>query len=215
MRVKLRPWNKSRAGNVILFACLALFFGFVSVIVIHSLLAGDKEFLDWRYLLSIPIAAAFTWALYVTASPKHQSCMDAVRGEMPWSELKESVESEEYAEPLALGPYYDEDAAEWRETTYRMLISRSWMLLGQDMSGPLCVPKDRVIRAVVLRSAYERPGRGQPSSEALRLEFELANGRKCAAGDFAPERLGEVERMLREHFPGVAIWGVGQSKRMP
>ena len=38
MRIELKPWNKSRVGNVILFVMLTLFFGYASIIIFETLL---------------------------------------------------------------------------------------------------------------------------------------------------------------------------------
>ena len=106
MRIELKPWNKSRVGNVILFVMLTLFFGYASIIIFGTLLSGDKEFRDWPYLLSPLIAAVFAWLLCITLSPKHQSCMDAVKGEMTFWELKKRVESEQ-PEHESLSLYFE------------------------------------------------------------------------------------------------------------
>lgn len=210
MRIELKPWNKSRVGNVILFVMLTLFFGYASIIIFGTLLSGDKEFRDWPYLLSPLIAAVFAWLLCITLSPKHQSCMDAVKGEMTFRELKKRVESEEYEEPLVFSPYFGEDG-ELHETTYRMLISENWVLLGHDMDNPLCIPKDRVRKATVIHVAYEDLGSEQPEHEPLCLYFELANGKKFVTGGFASEHLDEVKKMVCEHFPNAEFEGYSQA----
>lgn len=197
MRVVLKPWNKSRAGNVILFVLLTLFFGFASIVVFGALLSGSMEFRDWPYLLSPLIAVVSAWALY---SSRHQYCMDAVKGEMSFRELKERVEAEEYEEPLAFGPYFDEDG-ELHETTYRMLISDNWVLLGQDMSNPLCIPKANVVKVSGGRDVQEELDPGHPARNGYFFEFHLVNGEKFVTGDFAPEHLDKAEKMVREQFP--------------
>ena len=200
MKVELRPWNKSRAGNVVLFVLLTLFFGYATVVIIGAGLSGDGVFHNWPYLLGPLITAVFAWALYITLSSKYQACMDAVKGEMSFKELKERVEAEEYAEPLAFGPYLDEDG-ELHETTYRMLVSKSWMLLGQDMANPLCIPKANVVKVSGGRDVQEELGPGHPARAGYFLELHLANGKKFVTGNFTAEHLDEAEKMVREHFP--------------
>ena len=196
MRVELKPWNKSRVGSVILFALLSLFFGSATLVVFF----GDVQAPIWMYVFCPAITAVFAWALCITVSPKHLYCMDAVKGEMTFKELKESVEAEEYAEPLKFGPYLDEDG-DLHETTYRMLISKSWMLLGQDMANPLCIPKANVVKVSGGRDVQEELGPGHPARDGYFLVLHLANGKKFVTGSFTAEHLGEAEKMVREHFP--------------
>ena len=200
MKVTLKTWDKDRAGSVILFVLLTLMFGLITLAVFFS---GEWPPI-WMYVFCPAITAVFAWALYITLSSKHQACMDAVKGEMSFKELKESVEAEEYEEPLKFGPYYDEDEDVWRETTYRMLISESWVLLGQDMGKPLCIPKDKVIKVSGATQSeyldYEHPG-----WIGYLLRFELENGKQFVTGGFAPDRLVDAEKMVREHFPQAEI----------
>ena len=197
MKVTLKTWDKDRAGSVILFVLLTLMFGFITLAVFFS---GEWPPI-WMYVFCPAITAVFAWALYITLSSKHQACMDAVKGEMSFRELKESVEAEDYEEPLKFGPYYDEDDDAWRETTYRMLVSKSWVLLGQDMAKPLCIPKANVVKVSGGRDVQEELGLGHPARDGYFLDFCLVNGKKFVTGNFTAEHLGEAEKMVREHFP--------------
>lgn len=196
MKVELKAWNKDRAGSVILFVLLLLFFGFATLVVFF----GDVQAPIWMYVFCPAITAVFAWALYITLSSKYQACMDAVKGETTFKELKESVEAEEYAEPLKFAPYLDEDG-DFHETTYRMLISKSWMVLGQDMANPLCIPKANVVKVSGGRDVQEELGPGHPARDGYFLELHLANGKKFVTGSFTAEHLGEAEKTAREHFP--------------
>ena len=206
MKVTLKTWDKDRAGSVVLFALLTLFFGYATVVIFGAGLSGDGLFHNLPYLLNPLITAVFAWALYVAVSPKYQYCMDAVKGEMSFGELKERVEAEEYAEPLKFGPYLDEDG-DLYETTYRMLISKSWMLLGQDMANPLCIPKANVVKVSGGRDVQEELGPGHPARDGYFLELHLANGKKFVTGNFTAEHLGEAEKMVRELFPQLEFEG--------
>ena len=199
MRVELKPWNKSRAGNVILFVLLTLFFGYATIVIFRALRSGDVGFRDWPYLISPLMTVVFAWGLCITINPKHQHCMDAVKGEMSFRELKERVEIEEYEEPLAFGPYCDEDG-KLHETTYRMLVSKNWMLLGQDMTNPLCIPNEKVVRVSGVCDMQEEPDSGHPARDGYFLVFLLDNGKMFVSGYFTAEHLDEVEKMVREHF---------------
>ena len=82
MKVTMKAWNKSRAGNVILLVLLILFFGCVSIVIFSDLLSGDERLSLWMYVFCPEITAVFAWALYITLSSNHLYCMDAVKGEM-------------------------------------------------------------------------------------------------------------------------------------
>ena len=202
MKVTLKTWDKSRVGNVILFVLMTLMFGFITLAVFF----GGEWAPAWMYVFCPAITAVFAWALCITLSSKHLYCMDAVKGEMSFKELKQSVEAEEYEEPLKFGPYYDGDDGVWRETTYRMLVSKSWVLLGQDMGKPLCIPKGKVIKVSVATQSeyldYEHPG-----WMGYFLRLELANGKQFVTGDFGADMLDAAERMAREHFPQAQLEG--------
>ena len=208
MKVTLKTWNKSRVGSVILFVLLTLFFGYAAIVIFVALLSGNKEFREWPYLISLFFPVVFAWALYFTLSPKHQYCMDVVKGEMSFKELKQSVEAEEYFEPLAFGPYYYEDENEWRESEEHMLVSESWVLLGHDMENPLCIPKSKVIKVTCERDVQESVGPGHPARDGYTLMFEIENGKKFVTSNFSVDKLDDAEKMMREHFPGVMSEGL-------
>ena len=199
MKVTLKTWDKDRAGSVILFVLLTLMFGFITLAVFF----GDEWPPIWMYVFCPAITAVFAWALYVTVSSKHQWCMDAVKGEMSFKELKQSVEVEEYEEPIVFffDPSYDEDEDGHFETKYRMLISKSWVLLGQDMGKPLCIPKAKVVKVSGEHDVHEALGPGHPAWDGYFLRLELENGKQYVTGLFAADMQDPAKKMVHEHFP--------------
>ncbi len=125
---------------------------------------------------------------------------------MSFRELKERVEAEEYAEPLSFGPYLDEDG-ELHGTTYRMLVSKSWMQLGQDMANPLCILKTNVVKVSGGRDVQEELGPGHPARDGYFIGLHLANGKKFVTGTFTAEHLVDAEKMVCERFPHAGFEG--------
>lgn len=144
-------------------------------------------------ILPLGLIAILLWGLNTYANPNKLRCMQVVKGQMTFNELKERVGAEEFVEPLCLW-----DFSKGQKSNMRMLVSENWLLLGTSLDDPKCIPKRKI--KTVRDTCLSRTVEGWSMQEAHFIDFTLDDG-KTIDMVVAREEDVEIEALLREAFP--------------
>lgn len=149
-------------------------------------------------ILPLGLIAIFLWGLNTYVNPNKLRCMQVVKGQMTFNELKERVGAEEFVEPLCLW-----DFSKGQKSNMRMLVSENWLLLGTNLDNPKCIPKRKIktVRDTCLSSTVE----GGSMQEAHFIDFTLDAGKTIDMVVAREEGNPEVEVLLREAFPDAEV----------
>ena len=152
----------------------------------------------WMRIICPLLMGLFAYFLYWYSKTPEKEYMRAVKGQMSFQELKESVEAEEFGELIAGGA-----DSESKEKAFSPLVSDNWLLLQvPGISKPVCIPKRKVSKVyafgLVKNEVDENRG-------LCFLRFGLDDGKLFESGGVRISSDGAAVSALQVHFPNVEI----------
>ena len=196
MRIELKRWNTWLKGRV-----RRAFFGIivgVAFTVFELVIDSEGINREMAVVFGLLTIALGAWLLYQSTSPNRLTCMEVVKGDMTFDELKGRVEAEEFVEPLCFWNF-----SKGEKSGYRLLVSDNWLLLGATMDGLVCIPKERV--AKVVDACLPRKTGDGVEQEAHFIDIFLNDGKEFLPGIAIQESSTSVCDILRECFPNAEI----------
>ena len=194
MKVELKDRDKNW-GKAVAF-CGMLSIGALVVLAFGAF--NDDTFVTLIGCIGAILFGAFTVLL---SSPRFLSCMQVVKGEMSYRQLKEAVEAEDFEKPIR---FFQKDG----RPGY-FLVSENWVVF-EEHGNPVYVPKSKVRRieqipeSVELGPEYSGDG-GTYLHYLYYFKFTCDKGQAFATGLIWHDRLEQAWRVIQEHFPHIPI----------
>ncbi|MBR5949922.1 MAG: hypothetical protein IKZ87_00640 [Actinomycetaceae bacterium] len=127
--------------------------------------------------------------------PRTFTCMQVVKGEMRYSELKKRIKEETFEEPLTF-------KSKWNN---RLLVSQNWVLLWTD-SEPVCIPQNKITDIVVETDEVgylidEAKNEWKVERNYYMLKI-ICGEQSFLIGSIEPDNLEDAIEALKKHLPG-------------
>ena len=194
MKVELKGRDKNWRKAV-------AFCGILSIGALVVLALGAFNYDTFVTLIGCIGAILFGALTVLLSSPKFLSCMQVVKGEMSYEELKEAVEAEDFEQPIR---FFQKES----RPGY-FLVSENWAVF-EEHGNPIYVPKSKV-RSIELMSepvelGPEYSGDGGTYLHYLYyFKFTCDKGQAFVTGLIWHDRLEQAWHVIKEHFPNIAI----------